>query len=127
MTLTMRNIAIDCHDPYELASFWSAVVGQPLLDDDEPGDPEAVILMPSGPALFFAAVPEAKTVKNRLHMCVTPDTQTQTEVDRILGLGASVVADRRRPGGGGWVVMADPDGNEFCVLRGLEDPEPAPE
>jgi predicted enzyme related to lactoylglutathione lyase len=117
LTAIVRNIAIDARDPYRLALFWSAVTGQPLSEDDQPGDPEAVIVMPEGPVLFFAEVPEAKTVKNRLHLCLQPDEGREVEVERLLGLGASLVADQRRPDGTGWVVLADPEGNEFCVLR----------
>ncbi|SHF56256.1 hypothetical protein SAMN05443575_0300 [Jatrophihabitans endophyticus] len=122
--MTMRNIAVDCADPYELATFWSSVVGRPLLDEDEPGDPEAVIVMPSGPALFFQRVPEPKVGKNRLHVCLTAEDTVQADVDRLVGLGARLVQDRRTPDGRGWVVLADPEGNEFCVLRGPGDPDP---
>ena len=123
MTCSIRNIAVDCADAYQLASFWSAVLGHPLLDEDEPGDPEAVIMMPEGHALFFATVPEAKAGKNRLHLCLRPDGHAADEVGRLTELGARVLQDRRRPDGGGWVVMADPEQNEFCVLRGSLDPD----
>ncbi|MGC5033766.1 VOC family protein [Micromonospora sp. DT229] len=114
---TVRNIAIDCVDPYALATFWSKVVGQPLAEDDLPGDPEASVQLPGGPALFFAAVPEPKVGKNRLHICLEPSVPREDEVERILALGATMVHDRRKPDGRGWAVLADPDGNEFCVLR----------
>jgi Glyoxalase-like domain len=66
----------------------------------------------------WTAVPEPKTVKNRLHLCLQPtDRSRDEEVPRLLAIGAIEVADRRTPDGAGWVVLADPEGNEFCVLR----------
>ncbi len=64
---------------------------------------------------------EPKTVKNRVHVCLRPDGPRDTEVERLLGIGATLVADRRRPDGTGWAVLADPEGNEFCVLRSAEE------
>jgi len=61
-------------------------------------------------------VPEGKAVKNRLHLDLQPQgVRRDDEVQRLLGLGATVVGDRRQPDGTGWVTMADPEGNEFCV------------
>ena len=62
-------------------------------------------------------VPEAKTLKNRLHLDLQPDTTRDQEVDRLTGLGAKVFDDQRRADGTGWVVLTDPAGNEFCVER----------
>jgi predicted enzyme related to lactoylglutathione lyase len=119
---TIRNITVDCRDPYELSRFWSQVTGWANHEDDQPGDPEAVLLPPGGeagdlPVLLFIQVPETKTVKNRLHLDLQPSTSREQEVERLAGLGARVLDDRRRPDGSGWVVMADPEGNEFCVER----------
>jgi hypothetical protein len=116
MGSTVANVAIDCANAYELARFWSAVTGHPLDPEDEPGDDETEIMLPGGPALHFNQVPEPKTAKNRLHLCLRPDTSREVEVERLLGLGASLVADRRGDDGWGWVVLADPEGNEFCIL-----------
>ncbi|MEU4399504.1 VOC family protein [Micromonospora orduensis] len=116
----IRNISFDCHDTYTLAGFWSAVLGYARHAEDVPGDPEATLLPPDDatPNLFFQAVPEDKVTKNRLHICLEPVEGTRDEeVERVLGLGASMVADRRNPDGTGWAVLADPEGNEFCVLR----------
>jgi predicted enzyme related to lactoylglutathione lyase len=114
----IHNITIDCHDPYELARFWSQVVDRPLHDDDNPGDPEASVPLGDGlPNLLFERVPEGKTVKNRVHLDLQPDHPRDGEVDRLLSLGATVVADHRRPDGTGWATLADPEGNEFCVER----------
>jgi predicted enzyme related to lactoylglutathione lyase len=116
----LRNISFDCSDTYELAGFWSEVLGYPRHPDDHPGDPEAILLPPDevSPVVFFQQVPEPKAVKNRLHICLEPtDRPRDEELDRVVGLGATQVADHRRPDGTGWVVLADPEGNEFCVLR----------
>ncbi|MET8278181.1 VOC family protein [Micromonospora sp. NPDC005174] len=116
----IRNISFDCHDTYSLAGFWSAVLGYARHDEDVPGDPEAVLLPPdeATPNLFFQAVPDDKVTKNRQHICLEPVDRTRDEeVERVLGLGATMVADRRHADGTGWAVLADPEGNEFCVLR----------
>ncbi|MDO3700447.1 VOC family protein [Micromonospora sp. C28SCA-DRY-2] len=120
----IHNISFDCHDTYALAGFWSAVLGYARHADDVPGDPEAVLLPPdgAGPHVFFQRVPETKAVKNRVHVCLEPAGRTRDEeIDRVLGLGAVLVDDRRRADGTGWVVLADPEGNEFCVLRGAAE------
>ena len=74
-------------------------------------------MLPEGPILHFNQVPEGKTGKNRLHLCLRPETTREEEVERLLGVGAAFVADFREPDGSGWAVLADPEGNEFCVLR----------
>ncbi|MFF8604217.1 VOC family protein [Streptomyces sp. NPDC015232] len=117
MVSVVQNMAIDCADAYELARFWSAVTGRPLGPEDRPGDPEVQVLLAEGPVLHFNQVPEPKTVKNRLHLCLRPEGSRDEEVTRLLSLGATLVADRRNPDGSGWAVLADPEGNEFCVLR----------
>lgn len=117
MSTAVENVVFDCSDPYELARFWSKVVDRPLGDDDHPGDPEAYIVMENGPTLFFQQVPEGKLVKNRLHVCLRPDVPRDEEVGRLLAMGATMAVDARREDGSGWAVLADPEGNEFCVLR----------
>ncbi|MEV4560340.1 VOC family protein [Kitasatospora sp. NPDC049285] len=121
MVLVLQNVAIDCADAYELARFWAEVTGRPVDPDARPGDPETQVLLAEGPVLYFNQVPEPKTVKNRVHVCLRPETSRDREVDRLLNIGASLVADRRNPDGSGWVVLADPEGNEFCVLRSDSD------
>lgn len=109
MTSLVRHITIDCADAYGLARFWSEVLGAPLSDDDAPGDPEAVVEAP-GAALLFIRVPEPKRVKNRLHLDLQPQDRTRDqEVERLLALGARLVADHREPDGRGWVTLADPN------------------
>jgi predicted enzyme related to lactoylglutathione lyase len=119
MAIKVRNVAIDCADPYALAQFWSAVFHAPLDDEDAPGDPVATIALPQGFTLYFAQVPEPKVVKNRVHICLEPeDVLRDDEVRRILALGGTIVNDHRDPHGpAGFVVFADPEGNEFCVVR----------
>ncbi|MGW4851719.1 VOC family protein [Streptomyces sp. NPDC004288] len=121
MVSVVQNVAIDCADPYELARFWSGVTGRPMDPEDRPGAHEAQVLLADGPVLYFNRVPEAKTSKNRLHLCLRPETSRDEEVRRLLDLGAAFVADHRNADGSGWAVLADPEGNEFCVLRSASD------
>jgi len=109
------ELSIDCADPSSLADFWCQVLSYQITEKDnewvqiaeEPG---------AMPTLLFVTVPEGKTVKNRIHIDVSPrDREQDEEVARIEALGA-----RRIDIGQGevsWVVMADPEDNEFCVLR----------
>ncbi|MCT2588923.1 VOC family protein [Streptomyces sp. N2-109] len=117
MVSVVQNIAVDCTNAYELARFWSEVTGRPLHPEDGPGDPEVDVMLPQGPLLHFNQVPEAKTFKNRIHLCLQPESPREQEVERLLGLGAALLADHRKPDGSGWAVLTDPEGNEFCVLR----------
>ena len=121
MTSLIRSITVDCADHIALAEFWSQVTGFSEDPDDpnNPGDPAWGIASADGSLrLLFVPVPEPKTVKNRVHLDLTPQDRTRDEeVERLLALGAAFVADHRRPGGSGWVVLADPEGNEFCVER----------
>ncbi|CAL9287109.1 MULTISPECIES: VOC family protein [unclassified Streptomyces] len=124
MSSLVRHMTVDCADAYRLASFWSAVLEAPLADDDHPGDPEALVQAP-GVGLLFVTVPEKKTVKNRLHLDLQPQDRTRDEeVERILALGATLVSDQRRPDGTGWAVLADIEGNEFCVERSAAERHP---
>jgi predicted enzyme related to lactoylglutathione lyase len=124
MPNSIYNVAFDCADTLALAAFWSQVMEHPV---GEGSDAEEAWIEPGDgrPNLFFQAVPEPKTVKNRVHVCLRPSGFREPEVERLVGVGASVVADHRTPEGLGWVVLADPEGNEFCVLRGIADREAA--
>ncbi|MDG4829806.1 VOC family protein [Solwaraspora sp. WMMD1047] len=120
MTARIRHIDVDCAEPYQLAGFWSAVLDYPVHPDDQPDDDEVLIVATegAGPSMLFLRVPEGKSTKNRLHLDVQPTDRTRDEeVERLVGLGAARIADHRRPDGTGWVVLADPAGNEFCVER----------
>jgi hypothetical protein len=113
MSSTIRNITFDCADPLALAKFWGQVTGLPVIEEPQPGYPDAAV-GDGQPRLYFVKVPEGKTGKNRVHLDVMPDDQTQDEeIARLIRLGAAVVSDRRPDVG--WVIMGDPEGNEFCV------------
>ncbi|MFF4330116.1 VOC family protein [Streptomyces sp. NPDC001591] len=117
MASLIRHITIDCHDAYALGQFWAEVLNGTLHEDDSPGDPEA-LLTTEGGTLLFIQVPDAKSAKNRVHLDVQPqDRSRDEEVERLLGLGATLVGDHRKPDGTGWATLADPEGNEFCVER----------
>jgi hypothetical protein len=119
MTLFVDTLLIDCHDPKMLADFWCAALGYRLDEIDE----EDAIIKPAaapGWTMLFQFVPEEKTVKNRLHLDVRPSGAMATEVTRLEQIGATVIT-RVDEGGSFWTVMGDPEGNEFCVLRGPED------
>ena len=112
MTLSFDAIAVDARDVDALARWWSAVLGWRLERDD---DDDVLLRAPagSGPDWLFLPVPEDKAVKNRIHFDLRPDDQ-DAEVQRVIELGA-----RRVNVGQGeqtWVVLADPEGNEFCIL-----------
>ena len=115
MGAVLREVCIDCNDPRRVAEFWGAVLGWDVQQQDdvlwmsESGEPFP------GLCLVFAAVPEKKTVKNRIHIDVSPvGCERDEEVARVEALGATRadVGQGEQP----WVVLADPEGNEFCVL-----------
>jgi Glyoxalase-like domain len=119
MTLSVDTLTIDCHDPKLLADFWCAALGYRLAEvDDE--DAEIKPADGSGWALLFQTVPEGKSVKNRLHLDLRSSGSMAAEVARLEQIGATTIT-RVDEGGSFWTVMGDPEGNEFCVLRGPED------
>ncbi|MFD5652060.1 MULTISPECIES: VOC family protein [unclassified Streptomyces] len=127
MTSRFTELVLDCHDPERLAAFWCAVLDFEVIDRGEDKveigswEPtvEEVRVRQMPPTLLFVRVPEGKTAKNRLHLDVSPiDADTETEVTRLLALGATRV-DVGQGSGRSWVVMADPEGNEFDVVRTL--------
>ncbi|MER7578937.1 VOC family protein [Kitasatospora sp. NPDC097691] len=117
MASLVRHVTIDCADPHALAGFWARALEGTLGEDDNPGD-EEVLVESAGAGLLFIRVPEGKSVKNRVHLDLQPqDRSRDEEAERLVALGATVVADHRRPDGTGWITLADPEGNEFCVER----------
>ncbi|NYG54233.1 VOC family protein [Nocardioides perillae] len=127
MTMHVHNITVDATDALGLATFWSRLLGWHVFHDDDPEVVVAPHFPYAGTGMLFIPVPEGKTAKNRLHVDVAPDDETRDEaVARAEGLGARVLADHRRDDGTGWVVMADPEGNEFCVERGPHEKGPLP-
>lgn len=121
MTARISHITFDARDAYAQSVFWGAVLG--LVEDPDdpnlPGHDECMIFGPAGERrMLFIEVPEGKTVKNRLHLDLEPVAgNREAELARLLELGATPLADLRRPDGSGWVVLADPEGNEFCIMR----------
>lgn len=121
MTSRIGNVTFDCTAWEPLVAFWSAALGYADDPDDpnQPGDDVGAIVPPGGgPGLLFIPVPEGKSVKNRIHLDLIPtDATRDEEVERLLGLGATLYDDHRRPDGTGFAVLHDPDGNELCVER----------
>ncbi len=128
----IRDVVFDCRHPAPLARFWAAVLPDHRVApydeaelarlrsigvDDPEDDPSVLLEHRTGgrPRIFFTRVPEAKTVKNRVHLDLDVDTDADdfaAELDRLLRLGAVQVAEHED-----LVVLADPEGNEFCLLR----------
>ena len=125
MTSRVSHTTIDCQDAYTLSTWWKEVVGYTDVADDpnEPGDEECMILdEASGHRLLFIEVPDERQVKNRIHLDLVPtDRRRDAEIERVIAHGARPVADLRKPDGTGWMVLADPEGNEFCILRSDEE------
>jgi len=125
MTSRISLTTIDCHDPGTVARFWEQVLdyGEDPADPNLPEHTEWLIQSAdAGHRLVFIAVPDERLPAKRIHFDLEPTDRTrEEEVDRVIGLGATQVADRRNPDGTGWVVLADPEGNEFCILRGAAE------
>jgi hypothetical protein len=121
MVSRISHTTVDCRDAFALAEWWKGATGYTDIpgDPNEPGHEECMIAHPaSGQRLLFIEVPDGKSVKNRVHLDLVPtDRSRDEEVARLRAHGATEVADRRQPNGTGWVVLGDPEGNEFCVLR----------
>lgn len=87
MPLSIEHISLDCHDAYALAKFWSEVLRQPMDPEDVPGAPEAGFDLPVGHDFLFFQVPEPKTVKNRMHLCLRPEGSLDDELKHDPNLG----------------------------------------
>jgi predicted enzyme related to lactoylglutathione lyase len=120
MSLRISHLSVDSRDANAQSRWWSEVLGwsEDPEDPNLPGHVECMIFSPDGRSrLLFIEVPEPKSVKNRLHLDLVPtDCSREEEVERLLALGATGLADHRRPDGTGWITLADPEGNELCVL-----------
>jgi Glyoxalase-like domain len=113
MSLEWEQVVVDAEDAVALGRWWAEALGWVVLNDSE----DEFEIRPSEnqlPGLVFLPVPETKETKNRLHLDFRPDDQ-RAEVDRFIGLGARRV-DIGQGSAAHWVVLADPEGNEFCVL-----------
>jgi len=117
MQARILNITFDCKDARAQASFWAAVTGWTAQERDAtPGHVEYAFVPPApgAPALYFTTVPEPKQLKNRIHLdLIPPGDDQQAELARLTRLGATVLAGQ--PPGVAWILMADPEGNEFCL------------
>ncbi len=118
MYARILNITFDCGDAGAQARFWAAVTGWTVHEQSgNPGHIEYAVVPPAGsgmPRMYFTTVPEPKAAKNRIHLdLIPPGDDQQTELARLIDLGATVLEDQ--PAGAGWIIMADPEGNEFCL------------
>jgi hypothetical protein len=121
MTAMISHTSVDCVEAYRLSEWWRVVLDYEMDagDPNEPGHEECLIQSRDGAhRLLFIEVPEHKQMKNRIHFDLRPrEGSRDEELARLLDLGATQVEDLRKPNGRGWVVLADPEGNEFCILR----------
>ncbi len=116
MSSRLYSLCVDAREPGRLARFWAEALGEHIIEEEE--DEVAVAADEhSYPVLLFLSVPESKTIKNRLHIDLNPDDQA-AEVQRLIGLGATHAGVGQQDVS--WVVLADPEGNEFCVLTARE-------
>lgn len=115
MTSRIAVLAIDALEPRTVAEFWAAALGWQVIEESD----EGISIAPpdrAWPSIDVFAVPEGKTVKNRLHLDLRADgSSTKEEIARLLRLGATRV-DVGQPSDASWTVLADPEGNELCVL-----------
>ena len=128
MTAYISHTTVDCSNAHELSEWWKTVLGYVDIEGDpnEPGDEECMIRDPdTGHQVLFEEVQDdTKVVKNRIHFDLRPREGTRDEeYELLLAAGATMVRDQRGESGpgSGWVVMADPEGNEFCIVRSLAE------
>jgi predicted enzyme related to lactoylglutathione lyase len=115
MALTVHSVTFDCADPQRQARFWSAALGSQVADV---GEKAASVAIPGGvgPRLLFLKVPEGKRAKNRVHLDLASAGAMESEVERLVRLGARRLRLVEEEGDFGvFTVMQDPEGNEFCV------------
>jgi hypothetical protein len=123
MTCFVSHTTVDCANAYELSEWWKALLEYQDIDGDPnlPGHEECMIRDPeTGHQILFIEVTDTKVAKNRIHFDLRPrDISRDEEIERVRGLGATEVLDMREQfgPGTGWMVLADPEGNEFCILR----------
>jgi hypothetical protein len=123
MTSRIGEIIIDCPNPEETAAFWCAALGYRVFDRDETG--VAIAGDSRAPTILLIRSGEPKRAKTPIHFDLCPTDRDQAaEVERLIGLGATRVDLGQ--GDVKWVVLADPAGNEFCVMPKVIPPEPEP-
>jgi predicted enzyme related to lactoylglutathione lyase len=120
VTSRISHTSVDVGNSYQQSVFWAAVLDW-TEDPDDPNLPEhdecLIMSRDRSQLVLFINVPDGKVVKNRMHLDLRPVYRTrEAEVARLIQLGATEVADFRRPDGSGWITLTDPEGNEFCVL-----------
>jgi len=129
MTSFISHTTVDCADAYTLSRWWQGVLDYVEDADDLnlPGHEECLIMSRDGShKLLFIEVPDTKQAKNRIHFDLRPaDGTRDEELARLIDHGAKPLDDLRRPDGTGWVTLADPEGNEFCILRSQAEVEAA--
>ena len=129
MTAFVSHTTIDCANAYDLSEWWKPVLGWVDIEGDpnEPGHEECMIRDPeSGQQLLFIEVPDAELPAKRIHFDIAPrEGARDDEVARLLAHGAVEVADHRGiyGPGTGWITLADPEGNQFCVIRNQAERE----
>ncbi len=125
MTSRVSHTTFDCRNAFELSEWWKQVLDYTDLPDDpnEAGHEECMIVDPrTGHRLLFIEVDEVRDGHGRIHLDLAADDRRRdAEIGRVIALGAVEVADRRNADGTGWMVLADPEGNHFCVLRSDEE------
>lgn len=123
MASFVSHTTIDCRNAYELSEWWKQLLGYTDIEGDPnlPGHEECMIRDPeTGHQLLFIEVPDPELPAKRIHLDVRPRERTRDdEVEWLLSYGATQLADHRGKygPGSGWVTFADPEGNQFCVLR----------
>ena len=115
-----ENLVVDAQDPARLARWWAEALGY-RITYEKPDEVEIRRGADELPGLIFVPVPEGKETKNRLHIDLRPADQ-EAEVERLVNMGARHVDVGQRETDG-WIVLADPEGNEFCVLRAASTPQ----
>ena len=140
MVSQIRSITFDCADPDRVGNFWAVALNyakreppsgyatwadylaaQGVPEEEASGGVAILDPKDNGPQLLFLPVPEGKVVKNRVHLDLVPEDTRDAEVQRLLECGARVVQHFDTAVGGGFTVMQDPEGNEFCVEEGPGD------
>jgi len=125
MALRVSHTTFNALDAYQQSVWWAELLGyhEDPEDPNLPGHEECMISSADGShRILFIDVPDAKQARNRVHLDLQAvDRRRDEEVERVLALGATLVDDLRKPDGTGWAVLADPEGNEFCILRSDEE------
>jgi catechol 2,3-dioxygenase-like lactoylglutathione lyase family enzyme len=121
----VSHTSINCTNAFELSEWWKQLLGYADVagDPNEAGDEECMIVDPeSGHQLLFIEVEDLQESDGRIHLDLAPtDRRRDDEIERAVALGAIEVADRRNADGTGWMVLADPAGNLFCIVRSDEE------